>query len=125
MKRLLIGTLFVLASAVHAHKVELVNKDGYMPLVIPPRIVFFATKEYTDSSTVPVGTSSLFIVTVDCKTNLHRRALTELYDPTTGTVKQMFKSHDEIADAMRSQEFSTIEPELVPITATLCSSLIK
>jgi hypothetical protein len=125
MKKLFIGILAAVTSAVYAHKVELVNRDGYMPLVISPRISFFVTKEYTDSSIAPIGTSTLFIVTVDCKTNLHRRALTEIYDPSTRTVKQMFTTHDEIANAMRSQEFSKIEPELVPIARALCSTLIK
>lgn len=125
MKKLLLGMLIVLTSTAYAHKVELVNKDGYMPLVISPRIVFFATKKYTDNSMVPAGTSALFIVTVDCKTKLHRRALTEIYNPITETVTQMFKSHDDIANTMHGQEFSKIDPELVPITTSLCLSLIK
>lgn len=125
MKKLFIGLLTVIASATYAHKVELVNKDGYMPLTISPRVVFFVTKEYTDNSIAPMGTSALFIVTVDCKANLHRRMLTEIYNPKTKTVRQMFRSHDEIADAMRSQEFSTIEPELIPITSSLCATLPK
>jgi len=53
MKKILIYLLLALSTTAYAHKIELVNKDGYMPLLIDPRIVFFITKQYTDDTIAP------------------------------------------------------------------------
>lgn len=125
MNKLFAVALLFASSLSYGHKVDLVNEDGYMPLVIEPRIVFYITKEYTDNQIAPKGTKGLFIVTVDCERKLHRRALTEIYDPVSNTSKAMFKSNGDIADYMRGQQFIAMEPEIVPFANQLCSTLIK
>ena len=125
MKKLLLCLLLVATSATYAHKVELVNTDGFMPLRIDSKISFYVTKEYTDSKLAPIGTQALFIVTVDCKQQLHKRSLTEIYDPSTKAIRKIFKGDEEIAASLRDQKFSTIDSELVPIASTLCKTMIK
>jgi hypothetical protein len=125
MKKILIYLLLTLSTTAHAHKIELVNKDGYMPLLIDPRIVFFVTKQYTDDTIAPKNTIGFFIVTVDCKLKLHRRTLTEVFNPITNTHHKLFKNNEEIATTMSAKEFSKIDPELVPITEKLCTTMIK
>jgi hypothetical protein len=124
MKKLLACLLLASTTAL-AHKIELVNKDEYMPFQIDNRISFFVTKEYTDNTIVPIGTQILFIVTVDCKQQLHRRSLIQIYEPSTKTIRNIFKNDDDIATSMREQSFSKIDPELLPITTQLCKTLIK
>lgn len=125
MNKLLMGFLLISTSLAYAHKVELVNADGYMPLAIPPKVVFFITKEYTDDKIAPLGTTALFIVTINCSTNLHRRVLTEIFNPLTNTVHKIFMTNDDIATAMINQEFTKIDPEIIPFATQLCNTLIK
>ena len=125
MKKIIAMLISLIAITVHASKIELVSKDGYQPLAVDNRVIFFVTKEDADNELMPKGTSALFLVTVNCDTKLHKRSLTEIYDSTTNVVTKMFKTDQDIADSMINQRFTAIDSDLITISTKLCTDLIK
>lgn len=123
MKKILILLFASIAISSSAHKISLIMEDGYYPLIIKPKVIFFIKKEYTEQGPIPVGTYGKFIVTLNCKDNTYRRILTEIYNPYTHTITKMFKTDDDIGNTMLEQKFIPFDSELIPISTKLCPNV--